>query len=629
MKKIIYILFLTCLPLAAQEIISPNKKIKVAVKALGHGQAFSVSYLSGETYTEVLPLSPLGITRSDQDFVKDLQLVSISQPVAIHEKYTAVSGKRKDCENFGTERIFKFRNPDKQDVNLIFRAYNDGVAFRYEFPGTAPSPVNIISENTTFILPEGTKRWMQPFELSYEGFYPESSTGINDKRQWGFPALYNVNNTGVWVLLSEAGLSPYNCAARLSNTSNPNQYTVTYPEPRENFKQTGAIGPLPWQSAWRTLIIGSLPDVVASTLINDVSPASKLQDTSWIKPGAASWVYWAHNHGSKDYKMLCSYTDLAAQMGWPYTLIDWEWDAMENGGTIKDAVAYAKSKGVKPIMWYNSGTSWLDPTPWDRLLTPEKRAKEFAWLNEMGIYGIKVDFFAGDQQDMVKYYIDILEDAAKFHLFVNFHGATVPRGWTRTYPHLLTTEAVYGAEWYNNNGTLTNKAAAHNATLPFTRNVIGGMDYTPVTFSDSQNPHITSHGHELALSVLFESGIQHFADRPESYNSLPEAARNFLKKVPVAWDDTRLLEGYPGEKAIIARKKGTTWYIGGINGKDTPQDFSIALDGLVSGKVKILLISDGKDGASLASKEMTLNASEKLEVGCLPRGGFVAVVTAL
>ncbi|KOS05730.1 alpha-glucosidase [Flavobacterium akiainvivens] len=629
MKKIIALLLLfPFIPVTAQEVISPNKKISVQIDASQGNPVFSIFYSSGKKQVVVLPQSPLGITRSDEAFTTNLKPVSTSKPATVKEKYTALSGKRKERENIVTERIFTFTNQNNKVVNIIFRAYNDGVAFRYEFPDDTNAPVNVISENTTFILPEGTQRWTQAFEPSYEGFYPETTTGKgNDKQEWGFPALYKVTGQPVWVLLSEAGLSANNCAARLSNAKNPNHYNVTYPETRDNFKQVGAVGTLPWQSPWRTLIIGALADVVESTLVDDVNPPSKIQDTDWIIPGTESWVYWANNHGSKDYKKLAEYTDLAAKMNWPYTLIDWEWDVMENGGTIKDAVNYAKSKGVKPLMWYNSGTSWLEPTPWDRLLTPEKRQKEFAWLNEMGIYGIKVDFFAGDQQDMIKYYIDILEDAAKYKLLVNFHGATVPRGWARTYPHLLTYEAVYGAEWYNNNATLTTKAAGHNATLPFTRNVVGSMDYTPVAFSNSQNPHITSYAHELALAVLFESALQHFADSPESFYKQPDYVQSFLKTVPTTWDDTRLLDGYPGEKAIIARKKGNTWYIAGINGTDTAQDFTVDLITITNKKTKLELITDGADDASFATKSITLKKAEKLQVSCLPRGGFVAVLT--
>lgn len=157
--------------------------------------------------------------------------------------------------------------------------------------------------------------------------------------------------------------------------------------------------------------------------------------------------------------------------------------------------------------------------------------------------GVKIDFFSGDSQQNMDYQQDLLECAARHHLLVNFHGATIPRGWQRTWPNLLSTEAVYGAEWYNNVPTFTAKAARHNATLPFTRNVIGPMDYTPCTFSDSQHPHITTNAHELALTVLFESGLQHLADKPESYFAQPKEVQEFLSNLPTVWDETHLVSG--------------------------------------------------------------------------------------
>jgi hypothetical protein len=513
-------------------------------------------------------------------------------------------------------------------LDIVFRVYNDGIAFRYTFPNQSDSKVNVINEATTYVLPENTDRWMQLYDKSYENFYPLNKTGADEKsnQEWGFPALYKVNNQPVWGLISEADITENNCAAKLNNLQNKNQYKVIYPPTWKKDLETGVRVTLPWNSQWHTLIIGKLSDIVESTLITDVSEPNQLKDTDWIKPGAISWIYWANNHGSKDYKKVVEYVDLAVEMNWPYVLIDWEWDVMGNGGNITDALNYAKSKGIKPMMWYNSGTSWMEPTPNDRLLTAEKRAKEFAWLNKIGVYGIKVDFFAGDQQDMMKYYIAILKDAAKYHLLVNFHGATVPRGWARTYPNLMSTEAVYGAEWYNNEPVMTNKAAAHNTTLPFTRNVIGSMDYTPVTFSNSQHPHITSYAHELALSVVFESGLQHFADRPSAYESLPAEPKDFLRQVPTAWDDTKLIDGYPGEKVIMARKKGNQWYIAGLNGKDVPQTLIVKFDFLGKGNHSFQLIKDGKDDKSFSSETVKVKKGDTLKIECLSRGGFVGVV---
>lgn len=280
-------------------------------------------------------------------------------------------------------------------------------------------------------------------------------------------------------------------------------------------------------------------------------------------------------------------------------------------------------------MWYNSGGPHTDvsATPRDRLLTHEKRVEEFTKLKKLGIAGIKVDFFESEKQDMIQYYLDILKDAAAFEIMVYFHGCLVPRGWTRTYPNLMTQEAVRGAEWYNYDPNSTLAMPVHNTILPFTRNVVGPMDYTPVTFTNSQFPHTTSYGHELALSIVFESGIQHMADRPEGYRELPDAAKAFVQEVPAAWDDTRLLAGYPGKDVMLARRKNDTWFIGGINAelleKKEKINFSFLPEGI---KYKLTLISDGKHDKAFATRYLVVDRSSTVDVPVLRRGGFVAVM---
>jgi hypothetical protein len=282
---------------------------------------------------------------------------------------------------------------------------------------------------------------------------------------------------------------------------------------------------------------------------------------------------------------------------------------------------------VKPLIWYNSGGdhTWVNATPKDRMLTHENRVEEFTKLKKLGIAGVKIDFFESEKQDMIKYYLDILDDAAKFEMMVYFHGCLVPRGWARTYPHLMTYEGVRGAEWYNNGPELTTTAPEHNTVLPFTRNVVGAMDYTPVTFTNSQNPHITSYGHELALSVVFESGIQHMADRPDGYYQLPDAAKWFLREVPNAWDNIKYVDGYPGKDIIIARQKGENWYIGGINGENREKGKKVSLSFLSEGtKYKLTLLADGKHDKLFATKHMVVDSKSVIDVRMLRRGGFAA-----
>ncbi|WP_106603551.1 glycoside hydrolase family 97 protein [Chitinophaga ginsengisoli] len=613
---------------------SPDKKISIALFSDNNNDVgewyIKAAYNNNGKISEVTPRIDLGLLRSDQDFSKELKFLKAGKPILINEQYTALHGKRAVCTNSANEVILSFENPSKAKLDIIIRAYNDGIAFRYGFP-EKQGTFTIKDELTAYAIPKETVRWMEKWNTANEGLYVSMSDSSIQREQWCYPALFRLKDSSCWFLLHEADVNRTYCGTKLSNTNDGSSYKLTFPDPGDG-RGLGASQPtvtLPWQSPWRVMIIGTLADIVASTLVDDVSASSVVKNTGWIKPGIASWNYWSSNHGTKDYKIVCEFADLAAEMNWPYTLLDWEWDEMSNGGNLEDALQYIHSKGVQPLMWYNSGGphTYVNSTPRDRMLTHEKRVEEFMKLKKLGVAGVKVDFFESEKQDMIKYYLDILMDAAQFEMMVYFHGCLVPRGWTRTYPNLMTHEAVRGAEWYNNGPDFTMAAPAHNAILPFTRNVVGPMDYTPVTFTNSQYPHITSYGHELALSIVFESGIQHLADRPEGYRLLPDAAKTFLKEVPAAWDDTRLLGGYPGKDVMIARRKNSAWFIGGINAEILEKKKTITFSFLPEGvKYKLTLISDGRHDKDLAVQYLTVDSSSSVEINMLRRGGVVAVL---
>lgn len=565
-----------------QQISSPNGRVSVKVTD-GY---FVLLYDDVEVQT----------VRIENGTFKDCYLIKGQE----EETYSMLSGKRSDCSYRSKGIWYVGSNGTGNPIVITFVATDNGVAFSF----------NESDESITYVIPDGTKRWMQPLKTDYEGFYPMSTSAKNGK--YGYPALIEYGN-GVFGLITESGIKHGNSCSYLDCKGQ--EYTLTYTD-----QDSGSPHP------WRIIMVGSLADIVESTMVTDFSEKCMIEDTSWIKPGVSSWIYWAYNHSSKDFQKVKEYIDLAHDMGWPYTLIDWEWDEMANGGAIEDAMAYARERGVKVNLWYNSGTSWIGngaPGPQDRLRTKEAREKEMTRLEQMGATGIKVDFFLPDGHEMVDYYLDILEDAARHNLLVDFHGCTIPRGWSRTWPNLMSMEAVYGAEWYNNNRRMTNAAAAHNATLPFTRNVIGPMDYTPCTFTDSQNPHITTDCHELALPILFESGLQHMADRPEAYLKLPEPVKKLLSGLPSAWDDTRLLAGYPGESAVIARRHGDTWYIAGING--TNEELTIEPDYSRIGNsvvLKTLITDRGNE----PGQGFDIGQNVKADKLVLPaRGGFVAI----
>ena len=589
----------------AREVTSPNGKLVLT----GNGKG---GYVVSYGKHPVVQLDKVGFEGLNAQKGQKMSFVR-----QLKADYQMLSGKRLHCTNEANEYAATLG----EGVTMVVRLYNDGVAFRYELSGSKLS--QLPKELTTYRIAEGTRRWIQQWTDAYEGFFPltttvrvkpEPSFGATFKSadgfnvRWGYPALIEPAN-GIFALITEANIERRQSASSLFNEGE--LYRVT---PDKN--DLAIIDD--WHTPWRVVIIGSLADVVQSTLVTDVSEPCRLTDVSWIKPGVVSWVYWAYNHGSNDCQIINKYTDLAATLQLPYVLIDAEWDEMKDGKTIEDAVAYAKGKGVKPLIWYNSSVGWVNgaPGPKYRLNKPEDREKEFAWCEKIGVAGVKIDFFSGDNQMNMDYCIDLLESAARHHLLVNFHGATIPRGWQRTYPNLLSTEGVYGAEWYNNVPTFTKKAASHNAVLPFTRNVIGPMDYTPCAFSDSQHPHITTHAHELALTVLFESGLQHLADRPESFLSQPQEVQQFLSTLPNVWDETLLLAGYPGESVVMARRSGNTWYVAGINGTDTQRSLSLPAS-FTAGKGGATLFADGNPWAITTLKSLPK------QIDCQPRGGFV------
>ncbi|MEA4849829.1 MAG: glycoside hydrolase family 97 catalytic domain-containing protein [Paludibacter sp.] len=635
-RILVILAFFSSFNLFAQKVtvVSPDKKINIGLFNTKNGESgewyLKVSYINNGKITEAIPQIMLGLSRADQDFSKELKYLKNSKVTSINENYTALHGKRTNCSNSANETVVAFENPGKAKMNLFIRAYNDGIAFRYEFPEKSGSFV-MNDELTTYAIPDSTRRWLEKFNPANEALYTSMKDG-SIQQDWAYPALFNTQDNACWYLIHEADLNRNYCGTKLSNAADKNKYKTTFPD-QWNGRGLGESKPtitLPWKSTWRVVMIGSLADIVESTLVDDVSSPSVVANTDWIKPGIVSWNYWSSNHGTKDYKTVCEFADLAASMGWPYTLLDWEWDAMGNGGNLEDALKYIHSLGVKPLMWYNSGGNhtWVSSTPKDRMLTHENRMEEFAKLKKMGVAGVKIDFFESEKQDMIAYYLDILEDAAKFEMLVYFHGCLVPRGWARTYPHLMTYEGVRGAEWYNNGPEFTTTAPEHNTILPFTRNVVGAMDYTPVTFTNSQFPHTTSYGHELALSIVFESALQHMADRPSGYYELPDAPKNFLKEVPNTWTDTKLLEGTPGKDIVMARQKGNEWYIGGISADNMREKTKKLTFGFLSEGVKyqLTLIADGKHDKDFHTQYLVVDKTSAIDVKMLRRGGFAAVL---
>lgn len=617
---------------------SPNGRLKVDFRLDEGGAPRYAVLLDGR---QVLRESRLGLVRDDADFSRGLRLLSASRAEAVRDRYEILTSKRRVNLYRANRRVFRLATASGQRMEIVFQVSDDGVAFRYHFPGAGGGVRRLTEEVSSFRFPPGTRAWLQPMSVarsgwektnpSYEEFYEKdipAGTPSPLGAGWVYPALFRSGDT--WLLVSEAGVGRNYCGTRLRHESPEGEYRVGFPDPRESVPG-GPVNPesrLPWLTPWRLVVVGSLKTVAESTLGVDLADGPRRVVAPPPEPGKASWSWPLLGDEQTKYDVQRRFIDYAAEMGWRYCLIDALWDKQIGYEKVKELVDYARGRGVRILLWYNSAGDWntSPQTPRNLMLTRESRRREFERLRAMGVAGLKVDFFGGDGQSVMAYYLDIMEDAAPYGFVLNFHGATLPRGWQRTYPHLMTMEAVRGLEF----ATFTQKDAdegpTHAAMLPFTRNVFDPMDFTPVVLDRlPRTERRTSSAFELALSVLFTSGIQHYAEIPEGMGKAPDYVRDFLKRVPSVWDDTRFLDGHPGRFAVLARRGSGRWYVAGINGEAAAKSLTLDLRGLRP-RGPATLITDG-GGGNLSFRRETVSAGPdmRLEVTMAPRGGFVMV----
>ncbi len=625
---------------------SPDRRftVTVALRNLG-GTAdypdaerlyYRVEYDGGP----VLGWSPLGIRTGDQDFVDQLSFVRVLRG-EILDTYEMRTGKNRVRRFRSNETNLLFENSDGHRIEVTFRAAADGVAFRYRMQGEGEA--RIAEEASGFHVPEDAVGWMLPFDKpfittpAHETFYEKVRAGARSGLEgWGFPALFRVSGPRkeepVYLLISEAGLDRGYAATRLGQPRGT-VYRIRFPDRGEGMG-VGDVKPawtLPWTTPWRVIVLGGLATVTQSTLIEDLSfpmHAAFGSDPAWIRPGRSAWSWYSQETG--DPALQREYVDFAAEMGWEHVLVDANWDEWPNAEEeVQALVLYAAARGVGIHLWYNSGgpNNLVPEGPRDRMHEEATRQEEFRRIAGWGVKGVKVDFFQSDKQDRIQQYIHILEDAADRQLLVNFHGCTLPRGWQRTYPNLMTMEAVRGAENYKFFPPAT---ARHNVHLVYTRNVVGSMDYTPVTFADALTKAGITYAHQVALAVVYESGIQHFADRADADPSLgfrkvfqdAPFVRTFFQQIPTTWEETLLLDGSPDSHAVLARREADVWYLGGINGQNRAIHLDIPLGFLGDGDCTLSLIRSGEAPDALELEVLDVAAGDRLSIELKPRDGF-------
>ena len=574
--------------------------------------------------------------------------------------YTNTRGKRLAVNKDYLSQTFE---APSGGYEIELRVFNDGMAYRYRLnnPEVAPGgKLRVIAENSGFRFPEGSRAWLTQLAKAKEGWcatapsyedHYHQNVGVgekSDERQgWIFPAL--VKSGDVWTLLTESGHPGQYPGCHLSEAHH-NTFMVEFPHADHNLRHhpvwaevaNGAVTP------WRVAVIGDLATIVETTLPDDLAENAFTDDLG-LKPGKASWSWLYHADAWTTFEGQKQFIDLAARLGLEYSLTDALWDVNIGREQLAELASYARSKGVGLMVWYNSNGNWNEApqSPFDCFDTPDARRREMKWLKEIGVAGVKIDFFGGDKQQGMQLYEDILCDADSFGLAVNFHGATLPRGWSRLHPSYLNSEAVFGQEMCRGAGPNEAARPSHCTVLPFTRNAVGPMDFTPVVLNrrlawvegDDGNEaaatgevfrnagdaalRVTTDAFELALPVIFFEPLTHFGLTAGDVDRYPEGVWKYIGEVPTVWDDTRLIAGIPGEYVALARYKDGDCYIAAINGTDTP--LTVPLRGWKKGaKSAYTLASDG-EGALLCKKGEKL--PETLTVTLQPRDGFVMKIS--
>ncbi|MDQ3291782.1 MAG: glycoside hydrolase family 97 catalytic domain-containing protein, partial [Bacteroidota bacterium] len=562
----------------------------------------------------------------------------------VNKNYTETKIKKSQVQYVANKLTCTFENAQQKKISVVFQVSNNNLAFRYELPtwGERFSCV-VEKEATGFKFPAVTTTFlsgmMNPMTgfartaPSYESAYEADAPLVKaNPRPEGyiFPGLFRVGANG-WVLVSETGVSSLYCASHLSEASKDGIYTVAYPNPKQNngFGSTGAAISLPGVTPWRTITVGdNLKPIVETTIPFDVveplyepSQAYKFGRSTW------SWIVWQDN--SMNYEDQVKYIDLAAALQYEYILMDALWDTKLGKDKMKDLINYAKSKKVDVFLWYNSNGPFNDAPqgPRNKMNTAVERKKEMKWLREVGVKGLKVDFFGGDKQETMRLYEDILSDANDYGLMIIYHGTTLPRGWERMYPNFVGSEAVLASEMliFSQN---VREAEAYNATLhPFIRNAVGSMEFGGVLLNkylvksnEGRNKRLTTDIFQLATAVLFQNPMQIFGLTPNNLTDVPAFEIEFMKQIPTTWDETVYVDGYPGKYCVIARRHGDQWYVAGVNATKDPLKLKLNLPMLAGKKVNFYNDDNSKVPYN---KEINIKKNGVLEVEIQANGGVI------
>ena len=640
--KIVFLYFLMsagCFQTFAQNITvtSPDKNITVTISN-GDKLGYSVKF---KDHVIVNP-SQMGFELKGEPSL-DGNFNLVNQKVeTINETWKPVV-KSKHAEVLNNCNELQLTLKEKsgliRQVDLFVRAYNDGVAFRYKlYRGTKIGNREITKELTTFSISNDPKAWVVEYggySTSNEAEFMEHPLSyLNEKSIAGLPFLMDYGKN-CWVAITEANIDNYSAFYMGTNGISNQLTTKLVPVPGEPENGVKARFDDEVYTPWRVIMIGETPGVlIESEIVQNLNTPCAIKDPSWIVPGTSAWDHWWSGEVKMEMPVIKQYIDFAAEMGWKYMLVDWQWYGKFNDPdaditkwapqiNMPEIIRYAKSKNVNIIVWLYSKD----------VNQNSAYKKAFPLYKEWGVAGIKIDFMDRDDQQMINWYHDIIKCAAQNQLLVDFHGAYKPDGIIRTYPNMITREGVMGNEYYK----FSNKMSPeHNVKLAFTRMLAGQMDYTPGGFLNvtkeqykNQSPTLVwnTRAAELSKFVIYESPLTVVCDHPD--NILNKAGADFLKIVPTIWDDTKFMSGYPGDYIALARRSGDTWFIGVMN-NSIRKAVELKLDFLPEGTYEMEIWADSKksdkEPMELQKKKQIVKKGDIVKVDLANNGGYVAAI---
>ena len=645
-------------------VVSPDGKLCVTV-AVEEGRAFYTVAYDGH---EVMGRSALGLRTNLGDFTKNLTWQEAKEGNKVKD-YQMTRTKKSQIHYDANTLAVTLQTEKKVPLTVEFWVSDNNIAFRYLLgrgPKDNPKCAIVESEATAFNLPEETRSFICPqitpmkgwerTKPSYEEEYKPDEP-VNVKSQFGvgytFPCLFRQEVDGmtqetkgkklaakkenVWILLSETGVTSDYCGARLSDYASGVGYTIAYPQEGENngFGSTGAAIMLPGCTPWRTITVGrTLQPIVETTVHFDVLDPLYAPSEDY-RAGRYTWSWLIWQDDATVYEDQVKFIDLAAAMGYEYCLVDGLWDSQIGYNRIEELAKYARTKNVSLMLWYNSNGAENDAPQGPRgvMNNSIKRKQDMAWMKRIGVKAIKVDFFGGDKQETMRLYEDILSDANDYGIQVIFHGCTMPRGWERLYPNYVASEAALASENVYFSEYHAKKEGFQMAMHPFARNAVGSFDWGGMMMNrhmsrdnKSRHPRYTSDVFEMATAITNQTSVNCVAMCPNNLTDLPQFELDFLRHVPTTWDDTKFLDGYPTQYAVVARCTGGKWYVGGINGTEKAIKLTLQLPMFAGQNVKYYTDEPKKDGEVIPMsvlKELKVSKKGEAQVVIQPMGGII------